>query len=315
MGDAGYTIVDLFSEEQVLKFGMTAHLRFYAAQTGPGDMVIASSTGTSTNLGLVQPERVAAWTYEGLPSDAAVTITLTPQIVDNGTVTHSGQAIPITWGPNANGTADSFWNANAHGTNARFSVPAADATTGTVTEYLGAFGYATACFNAEYFVQSLSGSLFVDWTSVSGWGTSDTMSVDLNTAWSADGPYKLMMTGYSADASRTSNCSDCGNEASCWEYQSKACQPTWVFNAPANPYGPTLVSLGDTLTLTNLPVLSPQPSVYFSYVGSNADDLIKQQSIVPVNGSISIPCNRMGAIWINVPTSNGNVPYYCNVQQ
>jgi hypothetical protein len=239
---AGYTIVDLFAEEQVLKFGMTAHLRFYASQTGPGDMVIVSNTGYTNNLGPVQPERVASRTHDGLPSDSPVTITLTPQIVDNGTVTHSGTPIPITWGPNPNGTADSFWNANAHGTNTRFAVPAADATTGTATEYLGAFGYSDACFNGEYFVKNLNGTTFVNWTSISGWGTSDTLSVDLDTAWATDGPYKLEMTGYSVDATRTSNCGECGGETSCWEYQSKAYQPTWIFNAPANPYqGPVKV--------------------------------------------------------------------------
>lgn len=279
-------------------------------------MVISSSTGTIINLGPVQPSYVASWTHEGLPSHAPVTITLTPQIVDNGTVTYSGQPIPITWGPSANGTADSFWNANGHGTNARFSVPSADGTTGTVTEYLGAFRYPEACFNGEYFVQSLSGEVFVNWTSVSGWGSSDILTVNLDTAWSSDGPYKFMMTGYSADATRTSNCSDCGTDTSCFEYQSKAYQSTWIFNGPSNPYGETLVSLGDTLTLTNLPVLSPQPPVYFSYVGSNSGDLIKQQSIVPVNGSVSIPCNRMGAIWISVPVSTeSTITYYCNVQQ
>ena len=87
---------------------------------------------------------------------------------------------------------------------------------------------------------------------------------------------------------------------------------------PWNPYGPTLLSLGDTLTLTGLTYTS---AVYFSYVGANAGDLIKQQSIVPVNGSVSIPCNRMGALWINVQTGVNSAgdpiytAYYCNVQQ
>ncbi len=308
---AGDTILTLFVEEQSLKFGMTAHFRLYASQTGPGVMRIVSSTNITATLGDVQPERIAQWTHDGLPSDAPVTITFTPQIYYNGSVTHTGQSVSVTWGPNANGTADSYWNANAHGTNARFVVPAADATSGDVTEYLGAFGYSDAYFNAEYFAESLSGVNLTKtasdpsgWIGI-GWQTGSSFTVGLDSAWDADGPYKFMLTGYSLDATRWGT-------TDYWYYQSKAYQPTWIFGAPSNPYGPTLLSMGDTLTLDSLP--NTNTTVYFSYMGSNANDLIKQQAITAVDSSVSIPCNRMGALWMNIPGSP-DTNYYCNVQE
>ena len=299
---AGHEITLLEVREQILKAGMTAHATMRVSNVPAGQLacyVYNPSTGWSTTV--YGPSNAAVWVF-GLTNAGSGTWQLTPQIVSGTTVLKSGASVYATWIDVANGTSDGYLNSAMEGCNARLMVPAATATSGTVTEYIGLQGSDTSVvYNAWYFAKSLNGTVLTtncppnDWCQI-GWSTNDSFSLALSSTWNADGPYKFQMTGYAAPSSNNAE-------------HAKAFAPTFVFNGPSNPYGGvSQVLYGDMLTLTGL---GSGTTVYWSYIGLNDHEYYQQQSAqADSSGSLSIPANRQGAIeiltpqkfWVNVTT-------------
>lgn len=279
----GYKIETVRSNRQVVRAGMDVTLYSRFSQVGPGQCQIKNLTtgavyNVSNDSGIIVNE-TSPGSYQ-----------FVAQVDNNGTIT-SGQSITVTWTNQANGTSNMYADASNHSANARYALSGgANASSLTVTEYIGNYGMGSSDFNAEVFGQTIGASSpWLDWTGL-GIGTSASYSY----TFSETGLNKVQMTGYALETN--------GNKA-------KAPASTFIYGGATSPYSSQLVNLGSNIVLSNLPTGA---QVWWTPVGLTDKTRWQSQTIGSTATTFDIPANHMGAIMYNV---NGGSNYYVDIQQ
>ncbi len=297
----GHQILTAVADDQFLEQGMTTRVVVMASQVGPGTVELYNETAgvvvPSINQGaggrvICAPFQISAGTY-----------TYQPRVNDNGTVTVTGQSIPITWLPSVghgsadqkNSTSKEYLSTDEYACNAKFTVTGATSTTPSITEYLGNYGIGDSYFNAEVFAETFSGTILTKpcSTCTPGWvglgiGTVDSYTWDPPINGS---PMRFQITGYAIPSVNGSPDNS---------LRAKAYAPTWFSNCPANPYGiPDSATLGELWTLTGLPATT---QIWVLYTDINNYHPQWTTGYTNSSGEIRIPLTRMGGMQINIST-------------